>query len=126
MNLARASVLLAAAAAGAVTAVLGTFAHLVVVGGGRWPVGLLLALALTASVALCVRALRLPPGAAGALTAGWLVAMALAMSRRSEGDLLVVQNGRGLAWLGLGVAVLVGALVLPAGRRPGGEVRVGP
>jgi hypothetical protein len=125
VNVARVAVLVAAAAAGAVTAVLGTFAHLVVVGGGRWPVGLLLALALTASVALCVRALRLP-GAAGALVAGWLVAMAAAMSRRSEGDLLLVQNGRGLAWLGLGVAVLVGALVVPVGRRPGGEVRVGP
>jgi uncharacterized protein DUF6113 len=126
VNVARVAVLLAAAAAGAVAAVLGTYAHLVVVGAGRWPVGLLLALALTASVALWVRSLQLLPGAAGALVAGWLLVIVLAMSRRSEGDLLVVQNGRGLAWLGLGTVVLVVALVVPAGRRPGGEVRVGP
>jgi uncharacterized protein DUF6113 len=124
VSAARVAVLLATAAVGAVAAVLGTYAHLVVVGGGRWPVGLLLALALTASVASCVRGIRLP-GAAGALVAGWLVAVALAMSQRREGDLLVVQNGRGLAWLALGVVVLVGALVLPAGRRPARAVRVG-
>ena len=69
--------------------------------------------ALTASVALTLRGLRPVPGAMGALVAGWLVVVALAMSRRSEGDLLVVQNARGLAWLGLGVVVLVGVLVLP-------------
>jgi hypothetical protein len=122
----RTAALLGAAAAGAATALLGTYAHLLVVGGGRWPAGLLLALLLTASVALTVRALPLPDGAAGALVVGWLVVVVLAMSRRREGDLLVVQNGRGLAWLGLGVVVLVGALVLPAVRRPEGEVRVAP
>jgi hypothetical protein len=126
VSAARIAVLLATAAVGAVAAVLGTYAHLVVVGAARWPVGLLLALALTAAVALCVRALRPPAGATGAFVVGWLVAIAFAVSRRSEGDLLIVQNGRGLAWLGLGVVVLVAALVVPAGGRPDGEVRVGP
>ena len=126
MTVSRAAALCGAAAAGAAAALLGTYAHLLVVGPGRWPAGLLLALLLTASVALTVRALPLPAGAAGALVTGWLVVVVLAMSRRREGDLLVVQNGRGLAWLGLGVVVLVGALVLPAGRRPEGEVRVAP
>ena len=126
MTVSRAAALCGAAAAGAAAALLGTYAHLLVVGPGRWPAGLLLALLLTASVALTVRALSLPSGAAGALVTGWLVVVVLAMSRRREGDLLVVQNGRGLAWLGLGVVVLVGALVLPAGRRPEGEVRVAP
>jgi hypothetical protein len=125
VSAARIAVLLGAAAVGAVAAVLGTYAHLVVVGPARLPVGLLLALALTASVALCVRALRLPAGAAGAFVAGWLVAVAFAMMRRGEGDTLIVQNGRGLAWLGLGVVVLVAALVVPVGGRPDGEVRVG-
>ena len=125
MSVARIAVLLATAAVGAVAAVLGTYAHLVVVGAGRWPVGLVLALALTASVALCVRALRLPTGAAGAFVVGWLVAIAFAMSRRGEGDLLIVQNGRGLAWLGFGVVVLVAALVVPVGARSDGAVRVG-
>jgi hypothetical protein len=122
----RAAALLASAAAGALAALLGTYAHLVVVGTGRWPVGLLLALALTASVALTVRGLRPVAGASGALVIGWLVVVAVAMSRRSEGDLLVVENGRGLAWLGLGVVVLVGALLVPPVRRPQPEVRVAP
>jgi NhaP-type Na+/H+ and K+/H+ antiporter len=122
----RAAALLAAATGGAVTGLLGTYAHLLVVGSGRWPAGLLLALLLTAGVALTARALPLPTGAAGALVTGWLVVVVLAMSRRREGDLLIVQNGRGLAWLALGVVVLVGALVLPGGRRPEGEVRVTP
>jgi len=124
VTVARTAAVLGAAAAGGVAALLGTYAHLVVVGGGRWPAGLLLALLLTASVALTVRALPLPAGAAGALVVGWLVVVVIAMSRRREGDLLVVQNGRGLAWLGLGLVVLVGALVLPAVRRPESEVRV--
>ncbi|HKG51828.1 MAG TPA: hypothetical protein VKB14_15435 [Actinomycetales bacterium] len=124
MSVARFAAVLGTAAAGAATALLGTYAHLVVVGSGRWPAGVLLALLLTASVALTVRALPLPPGAAGGLVIGWLVVVFFAMSRRPEGDLLLVQNGRGLAWLGLGLVVLVGALVLPAGRRPEGEVRV--
>ena len=113
MTVVRAVALLASAVVGAVAGLLGTYAHLAVAGPGRWPVGLLLALALTASVALTLRGLRPVPGAMGALVAGWLVVVALAMSRRSEGDLLVVQNARGLAWLGLGVVVLVGVLVLP-------------
>jgi hypothetical protein len=122
----RAAALLATAAAGAVAALLGTYAHLLVVGAARWPVGLLVALALTGCVAATVRTLRPVPGAAGALVAGWLVVVALAMSRRTEGDLLIVENGRGLAWLGLGVVVLIGALLVPAGRRPDAEVRVAP
>jgi hypothetical protein len=126
VTVARAAALLAYAATGAVSALLGTYAHLLVVGSGRWPVGLLLALALTASVALTVRALQPVSGAAGALVAGWLVVVALAMSRRGEGDLLLVENGRGLAWLGLGVTVLIGALLIPAVRRPEPEVRVAP
>jgi hypothetical protein len=124
VSVVRAALLLAALAAGAVLGVLGTYVHLLTAGSGHWPVGLLLALLLVAAGGRTLRALPLPAGGPPAALVGWLAVVLLAMSRRREGDLLVVWNLRGVGWLGLGLLVLTGCLLAPAGRRRGPRVRV--
>jgi hypothetical protein len=114
-----------AALLGAALAALGTVAHLYVTGSGRWPVGLVLALALTVSGGLLLRALGPPLVGVVAALLGWLVMVLPAISRRREGDLLIGSGGRGLAFLGLGFLVLALVLVVPAGGRRRPEVRVG-
>lgn len=111
--------------AGAALAVLGCYAHLVVIGSARVPFGLLLALALTTSAGLLLRALPTPPAAALAVVASWVVVVLVASVERREGDLVLVQNGRGLGFLVGGLVVLVVTVVVPAARVRRPAVRVG-
>jgi hypothetical protein len=105
--------LLAAAAA-----LLATVAHQSAVtgpGGGRWPVGLALALALTACVGAFLRALDLPVAARLGALGGWLLVLGLVSSGSPGEDVLVPANVRGYAWLLLGL-VLMAILLLVPGR----------
>ena len=111
----RALLLLAAAVAGAVAGLLGSFVHpLTVV---LLPVGLLLAFALSAAV-FVTAGLLLGRGGAVAAGAGWVVTVLLLASPRPEGDLVVPGSAGGYVWLFGGTLLAAGCLALPDRRRP--------
>ncbi len=109
--------LVAAAAVTAVAAVLGCVAHQAVWGAGRWPAGLVLAVALTATTAALVRACGAGLGGRAVVLGVWLLVTLQAAGQRPEGDVLVPGNVRGYAYLLGGFAVLVAVLIAP-GRSP--------
>ena len=101
---------------GAAAGLLGSYAQQYVVGSARWPVGVLLALGLTAATAAAVRTSRTERWACVAAAVGWFAVVAAAASRRREGDLIVPGDGRGWAFL-LGGALVLGIVIaLPAPR----------
>ncbi len=106
----RALLLAAAVTAGAAAGLLGSFVHPLSVLGV--PVGLLLALGLTAGV--CVTGgLLLGRPAAIAAAVGWVAIVLLLASPRPEGDLVVPASATGYGWL-LGGTLLAGCcLALP-------------
>lgn len=104
----------AAMAVGAVVAVLGSVVHQWTVGSQRTPLGVVVAVALTACVAVVLRAGRVGGVNVAATAAGWLAVVFLAATRRPEGDLLIPANGRGTAWVLLGAATLALASALAA------------
>lgn len=78
-----------------------------------WGLGLAVVATLAALVAL-------PPGlwSRCAYAAGWIVALALAVIPRPEGDYAVASDVAGYVLIGLGLVLVVGALAtLPVGRR---------
>jgi hypothetical protein len=117
-SLTSAAAVAAAGVLGAAAGALGSVAHQAVVGAPRWPVGLALAIALTASVADVLRACRVGLGASAVAVLAWLLVVLQAAGRRPEGDVLVPPNVRGYGWLVAGFAVLLGVLLAPGRRRP--------
>jgi len=101
---------------GAAVGLLGSYAQQYVAGSGRWPVGLLLALGLTAAAASAVRAGLSARWGCGAAALGWFGVVTVAASRRREGDLIVPGDGRGWTFLLGGALVLGIAIALPAPR----------
>ncbi|GAA4357617.1 hypothetical protein [Angustibacter luteus] len=100
----------------AVTAFVATVTHQGAVtgpGGVRWPVGLGLALALTACVGAFLRALGPSLAARLAALGGWLLVLAWVSSGSAGEDVLVPANGRGYAWLFAGLVLLAALLLLP-------------
>lgn len=83
---------------GVVLAALGTATHRTIVAG--FPVGLVLALAMTLAGALMVRAWRGLPALA-TMAVGWLVAMQILSLARPSGDVLLADPGAAipLPWL---------------------------
>lgn len=116
MPVVRLALVLLAGVCGAVVAVLGTYAHLVVVGSGRWPIGLVLALALTASAGRLAGALPLPTGGPPAVVVGWLAVVLVASTTWPQGHPVILGNLRGWAWLVLGFVVLLATAVVPTSR----------
>lgn len=104
-----------AALAGAVAGLLGSFLHPLTV--ARLPVGLLLALALTAAVVVTAGLLLGRPGSAAAAL-GWLAVVLVLASQRPEGDLVVPASGLGYTWLLGGTVLALGCVALPY--RPSG------
>lgn len=107
---------MATALALSVAALLAVVAHQATWGPGGWPVGVVLAVALTGAVALLLRAwgVGLAARAVGLLT--WLGVTFVAAAQRPEGDVLVPGNARGYAFLVAGFAVLAAAFTVPGGR----------
>ncbi|WP_426566007.1 hypothetical protein ACPPVT_05425 [Angustibacter sp. McL0619] len=99
----------------ATAALLGTVTHQLTyrVAGVRAPVGLAMAVALTALVAVLLRELRASLLTRAAAAAGWLVAIAAVLRTSPGGDVLVPANLRGYGWLLGGFLVLLVVLVLP-------------
>jgi hypothetical protein len=109
------------AVVGAVVGAVGSVVHQLAVGGERWPVGLAVALVLTAlwGGVLGRVPVSLVTRLAGVL--GWAAAVLLLSQRRSEGDLLVPANARGYTWMLAGFVLLVALAVLPARAAPAGR-----
>ncbi len=102
--------MLLALALGVVAAVLGTVSHRT-----TWsdlPVGLVLALALTASTAVVCRAWS-GVGALLACGAGWITAAQVLAVVGPGGDVLVPAQPVGLVWTYGGLLVFLGAAFLP-------------
>lgn len=100
---------------GAVTGVLGSFGHRreVEVLGADLPVGLLLALA---GPAVLIALVRLAGGGrvgAGLAFGGWVAACLVLSVQRPEGDLVLVADAFGYAFLFGGLAVCLVALTWP-------------
>lgn len=106
--------LVTAAAAGALVGAVGSGIHQLATAGRRWPIGLVMALALTALFGLVLGRRRGPVAVRVAGVLGWAVVVALVSMRRAEGDVLVPGNARGYAFMLGGFAVLLAAAVLPA------------
>ncbi|KQX65610.1 hypothetical protein [Angustibacter sp. Root456] len=100
----------------AVAALLAVVAHQATWTERRWPVGVAVAVGLTAAVALLLRAWGVGPVARAAGLLTWLVVTFAAALRRPEGDVLVPANARGYAFLVVGFAVLAAGLTAPGGR----------
>ena len=101
---------------GAVAGLLGSYAQQLIAGSGRWPVGVLLALVLTAAAAAAVRAGLSARGGCAATALGWFGVVSLAASRCREGDLIVPGDVKGWVFLLGGALVLGLAIALPAPR----------
>lgn len=99
-----------------VAALLGVVAHQATWGERRWPVGVVLAVALTASAAALLRAcgIALVARVVGILV--WLAVTFGAAAQRPEGDVLVPGNTRGYAFIVGGFVVLAAVLTAPGGR----------
>jgi hypothetical protein len=111
----RALLLAAAALAGAAAGLLGSFVHPLSVLGV--PVGLLLALGLSAGV-FVTGGLLVGRPAAVAAAVGWVAVVLLLASPRPEGDLVVPASVTGYGWL-LGGTLLAGCCVaVPYHRAP--------
>lgn len=110
----RALLLVPAAVAGAAAGLIGSFVHPLSVLGA--PLGLLLALGLTASVSV-TGGLLLGRPAAGAAGVGWVATVLLLASPRAEGDLVVPATASGYLWLLGGTLLVVGCVALPYSRR---------
>ena len=108
----RAALLLPAAGAGALAGVLGSFVHPVDVVG--LPLGLALAVLLTAG-ALVTWGLVLGRAGAVAAAAGWVVVVLLLAARRPEGDLVVPGSLSGYLWLLGGLVLAAACIALPYG-----------
>ncbi|GMA86048.1 hypothetical protein GCM10025868_12980 [Angustibacter aerolatus] len=93
-----------------------------VAGGTRWPVGVAVSVALTGCAAGLLRGIGVPFLGDAAMVAGWLTVVVLASLPTSEGDRLIVQDGRGTAWMLGGFTALVAVLVLARPRRPASRV----
>jgi hypothetical protein len=104
---ARALLLAGAVVAGAVAGLLGSFVHPLTV--LRVPVGLLLALGLSAGVFVTAGLLRGRPAAVAAAV-GWVTVVLLLASPRPEGDLVVPASATGYGWL-FGGTLLAGCCV---------------
>jgi hypothetical protein len=106
----RALLLLLALAAGAVAGVLGSFVY-----AYEWhglPVGLVVALAMSAGV-FGTAGLLLGRRGAAAAAIGWVLPVLVLSSRRPEGDLVVPATATGYAWLLGGMALAVAGVVVP-------------
>lgn len=101
--------------AGATAGLLGSYAQQYAFAG--WPVGVLLAVLLAASVAVLVRAAVRSRWGATASAVGWFVVVTLAAAPRREGDLVVAGDGRGWSFLLLGALVQGLAVAVQMGRR---------
>ena len=120
----RALLVLPAALAGAVVGALGSLAHAVVatVGGVSLPVGLALAVTMSATMYVVLGLLLGRPGVAAALV-GWVVVVLVLGTPRPEGDVIVAGTATGTGWLfgGSLVGLLLAAAPWPtagaAGRR---------
>jgi hypothetical protein len=111
----RALLLAAAVFAGAGAGLLGSFVHPLSVLGA--PVGLLLALGLSAGV-FVTGGLLLGRPTAVAAALGWVAVLLLLSSPRPEGDLVVPASATGYGWL-LGGSLLAACCVaLPYPRAP--------
>lgn len=99
--------------AGAAAGVAGTGTHQVVgtFGGIRWPVGVVIALALLLAVAATVRAASSGLVPTLLVAAGWLAVTGLGTVGGRGGDVIVPDNWRGTAWVLGGAVVLVAVLV---------------
>lgn len=106
--------LVGAALVGALVGAVGSGVHQLVGGERRWPVGLAVALALTALWGLVLGRRPGPAAVRVAGTLGWVVVVAAVSMRRPEGDVLVPGNARGYSWMLIGFAVLLATVVLPA------------
>ena len=108
----RAVLLLPAAGAGALAGVLGSFVHPLDV--ARLPLGLALAVLLTAGVLVTWGLLV---GRAGAVAAafGWVAVVLLLAARRPEGDLVVPASVSGYLWLLGGLVLAAACIALPYG-----------
>ncbi|GAB3590733.1 hypothetical protein GCM10027446_06330 [Angustibacter peucedani] len=106
--------LVLAAVGGVLVAAVGSAVHQAVAGAHRWPVGLLLALGLTALWGALLGRRAVPALVRVAGVAGWTLVVLLVSPRRPEGDVLVPGNGRGYGWMLAGFALLVVLAVLPA------------
>ncbi|MGN6612987.1 MAG: DUF6113 family protein [Angustibacter sp.] len=100
-----------------VAALLAVVAHQATWTDRRWPVGVVVAVALTAGVVVLLRAWGIGPVARGVGLVTWLVVTFAAAAQRPEGDVLVPANARGYVFLVAGFAVLVAGLTVPGGRR---------
>ena len=113
----RVLLLVPAVLAGAVAGLLGSFVHALEPAG--LPLGLLVALALSAGVFLTMGlAFGRPAVAAAAL--GWLLVVLLLSTQRPEGDLVVTGSLVGYGWL-LGGFLVAGGCLAPrsaGARRP--------
>ncbi len=106
-----------AALAGAAAGSLGSGTQLVVVGGRRLPLGVVLGVALAASVVVLVQAAARSPWAGSLAAVGWFAVVVLASSPRREGDLLIVGDAHGWGFVvggGLAVAAAVALHRRPA------------
>ena len=96
----RALLVLPAALSGAVVGALGSLAHAVVTtaGGLDLPVGLVLAVSLSATTYVVLGLLLGRPGVAAALV-GWVVVVLVLGTPRPEGDVIVAGTATGTGWL---------------------------
>ena len=109
----RAVLVVAGLVAGVAAGVLGSFVHALDLAG--LPLGLLVALALSASVVLTA-ALAAGRGVSAAAALGWLGAVLVLSGQRPEGDLVVANTVAGQVWLFAGTALVGAAVVVPLGR----------
>lgn len=106
----------AAAGAGVLAGVLGSFVHPVRTAG--LPGGLMVALALCAAVFVAAGLLAGARTGAAAAAAGWLLPVLLFSAPRPEGDLVVPGTAAGYAWLLGGTVVAALAVARPYGSLP--------
>ena len=102
---------LLAVALGAVVGALGTVVHRF--DDDRWYLGLVLALAVTASAAIMCRAWS-GYGTLLAFSGGWIVLVQLMSLRGSGGDVLVTAGVIGMVWTYAGVVVMGATAFLPS------------
>lgn len=114
------AVLVVAVLVGAVTAVLGSAVHLLTVrvgAGGAlpaFPVGVALALTLTATAQVWLGAWSGWRPALAVSGAAWLLVCLALSSPRPEGDLLVAGTARGYTWLVVGSVLPAVVAFLPS------------
>lgn len=111
MRPARILLLLLCVVVGFVVGAIGSFLQAVQL--GPVPVGVVLAVGLTGLVLVGSGIGASSRAAAGACAVGWAAAVLLASSPSGAGDLVVAATGRGLAWIGVGTAVVVASCVPP-------------